>query len=50
MSFLTHHRPWQPYRMVITLPEGMRLVDKIIAYDAAMTANDAIHKTMLDSK
>lgn len=35
MSFLIYHDHWQPYRMVITLPEGMHLVDKIIAYDAA---------------
>lgn len=49
MSPLIYHQPWQPYRMVITLPDGMRLGGKIIAYDAAMTANDAIQK-MLDSK
>lgn len=49
MSPLIYHQPWQPHRMVITLPEGMRLVDRIVAYDAAMTANDAIQK-MLDSK
>lgn len=49
MSFLIYHDPWQPYRMVITLPEGMRMADKLVAYDAAMTANDAIQK-MLDSK
>ena len=50
MSFLIYHQPWQPYRMVITLPEGMRMVDKLVAYDSAMIANDAIHKMMLDSK
>lgn len=50
MSFLIYHDPWQPYRMVITLPEGMRMTDKLVAYHAAMTANDAIHKMMLDSK
>lgn len=50
MSFLINHRPWQPHRMVITLPEGMRLVDRIVAYDAAMIANDAIDKMMLDNK
>lgn len=49
MSFLIHHRPWQPHHMVITLPEGMRLEDRLVAYHAAMTANDAIQK-MLDSK
>lgn len=49
MTNWIYHAVWQPYRMVITLPEGMRLGDKIVAYDAAMTANDAIQK-MLDSK
>ena len=37
---------WQPGRMVLRLPLAMRLVDKIIAYDAAMTANDAIQKML----
>lgn len=51
MSFLIHHRPWQPGRMVITLPKGMRLVDKIIAYVAVMHANAAIERMMqVDSK
>ena len=37
---------WQPGRMVLRLPLAMRLADKIVAYDSAMIANEAIERMM----
>ena len=37
---------WQPGRMVLRLPLAMRLADKVVAYDSAMIANEAIERMM----